>query len=442
MKKILFLLSIIYFIFCWNIRRSITAEAISIESYELYCEDRAFDSNDFICLDAGFYLISSTNQIMSEQYFKGDIKYYEIQQDPATLSVENILNMMKISSENQSQYSTIFQNLLNEFKNISQPFRYKGYILQVNSQAVFYPKEDISEVYAVWAKTKKEYQNIQLAGHKTHIINVSQPKSLEDIQKKYSVTDNAEIIEPLSFYSNYTLDNLHVGTYFILVTAIDSAQNQTSAVDIISVVDFDCPIITLSQEEIIIDVGSSYDIKDAESYFNIEDNYTPTSKIRKQWDYPQNFSTNQIGQYRLGLTAFDSSNNESEKKEIILHVKDRIPPTIKIKNNMDRIITNKELTNNEILSFLEVEDNYDTTISVDDIEIIENTCSGKAGQIYNIKVKVQDQSGNPTIIDIPYDYRDTIAPIIYVTDVLYLDPTKEYTPKEILALLEEAGIKL
>ncbi len=442
MKKLLLLSSLVCFIFCLPFK-NMKADAIPILSYDIFCEDYNLQNEDFMQFDAGFYIIASLDDYIVQNVFYGDLEAYAFDQNLSSLTAEKIVNLFVNSQKDKEQYKNIFQNLLLEFQKFPYSFSYGGYVIAVYSQAVLYSHEPIYELYGTCAKSKLDQSEANIAGKGTHVVNISSPTSLETIQKKYSATDNADgTIDTLSFISNYSLNNLKLGTYFILVTAIDSSKNKICAVDKILVEDFDAPIIVLSRSEIIIEVNTPYSLTSAEEYFSVTDNCTIDSKITKTWHYPKNFSTSQLGEYRLGLTAIDERNNTSAKKELVIQVIDSIAPTIKIKNNMDRIISDKELTKAEILSYLEVEDNYDTSLTTDDIEILENTCTGQAGKIYNIQVKLQDSSGNCTILDIPYDYRDTKAPIIFVVDVLYLDSTKNYTPSEILAMLKEAGIEL
>lgn len=158
--------------------------------------------------------------------------------------------------------------------------------------------------------------------------------------------------------------------------------------------------LTTTQDIIYVEAGTVLTTEMIiEEYFQIESSLPATLNIITD-TYQSN--SNQLGSFILVCQAKNSKNELSTKKRIIIQVHDTSSPQISLKKGGDTIVSAYCLTDEEIKDLFNISDQYDQTLTTNDIEILKNTCDGTYNKRFIIELKLSDSSGNTTIQSFNY----------------------------------------
>lgn len=441
MKKILFSLVAAFLI----IGASQNKTPIKSEANTSYhtMTDMTLDINYSKVLNAGYYLLVNENVTFTSDMFLGDVESYNDYMNIADV-IESYVEEIYIETEYWSpihemisefdDYHSITENNASWITNIS--------MLRVDSFAVFDPNptKEIKHFEMFYVPTTPVSTDAKIAGGKTHLVNIDTPTSLDEIKSRYTASDSVDgdITENLQFKSDYSLDNLAPRSYYILSYVTDSAGHTAYAADIILVKDVTNPTTTLSQTEIVIEVGTVYTIEDAKRLFSFSDNFSTGEKLKTYiLDFYKD-SYNKVGEYTVEARCQDEAGNYSEYVRLIIKVVDTEAPDIYLINNSNKLVANHQLTPEEIKNHFRIEDNY-YNIPSTSIEIVSNSCNGTEGVDFNLTVAVTDGSGNRCEKTFLYYLSDTQAPVINVSNTIYIQEGTTLTNAQFLELLKEVG---
>jgi len=134
----------------------------------------------------------------------------------------------------------------------------------------------------------------------------------------------------------------------------------------------------------------------------------------------------------------DEAGNYSEYVRLTINIVDTQAPDVFLTTNSNRLVADHELTIDEIKQSFRVEDNY-YTIPNTEIEIISNPCDGTEGFDFNLVIAVEDPDGNRCEKTFLYYLSDTHAPIINVSNTIYIQEGTTLTNAQFLELLKEVG---
>lgn len=437
MKKIIYIsltiLTIFHFLNEKNLKVNAETSYHFIENIDIekdYCQ----------ILSAGYYIFinyenSLKNTIIGDANFETDII-------PLSIQFTDYLEV-------DQSYKTNVEAMMNEVYtyfdvDLESGNNHEHYILivEVKSYAVFITSTNLYHLEAFYVPTTTPNTDTTIAGSKTHIINIDNPLSIDEIKSRYTATDevDGDITSSIIFTSNYTTENIKPINYYIFLSVSDKAGNTTFAADLIMVKDLTDPVTTIDNNEISIEVGTIFTSSDAMNLFTHSDNFSPSENLDvffRRDDYKSNYST--VGDYYVEVFCYDEGGNSSVPVGLTIHIVDTQKPTLYLLDNTNRIETYEVLTDEQIKDLLVISDNY---YSIDEltVEIIENTCDGSQGKDFTIKIKVTDPSNNSCIKEFFYFIYDTEKPIINVSNAIYIEYGTNLTNEQILDILKEVGL--
>ena len=314
--------------------------------------------------------------------------------------------------------------------------------VKVNTFAVFDPNptEEMCHLEVFYAESIPVSTDTTIAGGKTHLINVENPLTLDELKARYTATDkvDGDISEKLQFTTDYDPENIAPRNYYILASVTDNAGHTAYAADIILVKDVTNPTTTLTQSQVIIEVGTVYTLEDVKQLFTFSDNF---SKGEKLHTYILDFykdAYNKVGEYTVQGRCQDEAGNYSDYVTLKIKIVDTQAPDIFLNNNSNKLIATHQLTDDEIKNHFRVEDNY-YTMSNTEIEVVSNSCNGDEGVDFELVVAVTDPSGNRCEKTFLYYLADTQAPIINVSNTIYIEEGTLLTNAQFIELLKEVG---
>ncbi len=161
-----------------------------------------------------------------------------------------------------------------------------------------------------------------------HIINFDHPLSFKEIKDRYSCYDkiDGDITHRIKYYSEYETDyikgSLRVKDYPLEISISNSRGYTTTRIDIISVRDFAAPTLEVLKQEIDIDISTQDIEKELLTCFAIKDNYDVS--LRLEWTGLEALEQPEEKEYSVSLIVYDSSENASSLKTILVHVKKSI----------------------------------------------------------------------------------------------------------------------
>ena len=208
--------------------------------------------------------------------------------------------------------------------------------------------------------TTKDEEPPSIYGYQEkYITNINNPIDLSLLISYFSAYDNFDgnISNKIEIkYEEYTQNLNKTGTYPIILSVQDAAQNLTSITFYIQIIDTTPPILEgnnyftsylslpLTIEEIQTEL-TAYDNADnnlTSQIFVCLDNYTKNKKS--------------IGIYNIFFCVYDNSNNLSNEFEVKIEIKDDIPPILEGLNYFISKLSSP-LTINEIMYSLAATDN-------------------------------------------------------------------------------------
>lgn len=183
------------------------------------------------------------------------------------------------------------------------------------------------------------------------------------------------------------IDYSKLGEYEVTLESHEKYAINTKKKVKVYVVDDEKPIITLKDNDIVIDYKEKY----TEPGYTAKDNYD--GDITDKVIIENNIDNTKLGNYEVKYKVKDSSNNETIIKRKV-SVKDKTKPVIKLNRNINSyVILNKDINLKDFTAI----DNYDGDIT-DKVTTIGNVNTKKVG-LYKVTYKVSDSSNNETILE-------------------------------------------
>ncbi|AIO18940.1 hypothetical protein KQ51_01061 [Candidatus Izimaplasma bacterium HR1] len=257
-----------------------------------------------------------------------------------------------------------------------------------------------------------------ITGNDVVDISVETTKTLEQIiNENYVVTDGHDSnLEINIIVDNYTANKDQLGLYTVSLQTEDFSSNETIKSISINVIDNISPEL-VSSSNIVVLHSNPKTITEIIDALIFTDNYDLSSSLSKEV-LADNFSAANMapGDYFINLLVSDSSGNNIVV-DINIEITDDIYPTITGPVAYSYSYTNPHSLN-DILSLLQVNDNYDI-LTNEDITITSDTFSNRTSEVgvYYINIEVEDASFNKTTHQIEVTIMDDQAPIIYVDNV-------------------------
>lgn len=282
-------------------------------------------------------------------------------------------------------------------------------------------KVDTSKVgeYRVIVTLKDKSKNESLYPLVFRVKDITAPNitQLEDIvvnnflkpnyKDFFKVTDNFDKEIEVT-YEDENIDYEKIGTYELIVSAIDNSGNNSRFRTTIHVVDDEAPTIVLTSKEVFVSYDDEIDLY---SYIeSINDNYQENLSF-EDVKIDSNLIKGVVGRYVIDYTLMDLSKNITTERLIIV-LNDYIAPIINVKHI--------ELKKNDVFDYTiyaTATDNYDGDIT-DQIRFNPNYIPTNIPGTYEAIYYVHDSSGNYTeqrILVFVLDEVETTNYVIYVT---------------------------
>lgn len=183
------------------------------------------------------------------------------------------------------------------------------------------------------------------------------------------------------------IDYSKLGEYEVTLESHEKYAINTKKKVKVHVVDEEKPVITLKDNDIVIDYKEDY----MEPGYTANDNYD--GDITDKVIIENNIDNTKLGDYEVTYKVKDSSNNETIIKRKV-SVKDKTKPVIKLNRNVNSyVILNKDINLKDFTAI----DNYDGDIT-DKVTTIGSVNTKKVG-LYKVTYKVSDSSNNETVLE-------------------------------------------
>ncbi len=206
----------------------------------------------------------------------------------------------------------------------------------------------------------------------------------EDITEYVTATDNVDGDVTAFIETDVDLDTSKLGTQMIEVSVSDNSGNTTTETYEFTITDTEAPTITMSDDTITVDYGSSFDYSD---YVTIKDNYDKEVDVNVEGSIDTKSEETQT----LTITATDSSANTSTAT-LTVDVEDLTAPTITLSKSKVSIYTGDSFSASNYLS--SATDNKDGDLT-DEVKISSNVKTSTKGT-YTVTYSVSDVAGNST----------------------------------------------
>jgi len=263
------------------------------------------------------------------------------------------------------------------------------------------------------------------------------PKTGEEVlaDAGVTVTDNSgETIDPQIDISGVDWNTL--GTYNATITATDSAGNTTTETITINVIDNTPPRITMSTREQTVEVGEPKTAEEVLADSNVRVTDDSGETIEPQIDI-SGVNWNMVGDYNVPVTATDSSGNTTTDN-IIIHVTDSSPPSIRTTKNEETYEIHTRKTPEEVMADLGtriVDNSGETIIPRMDLSNVDFDRLGD----YRAEISATDSSGNTSSRQMTIHIVDTTPPEITGDDAKEYELGTNVTPQRIL---QDANIQV
>ncbi|MBR4495873.1 MAG: hypothetical protein IKP12_01900 [Acholeplasmatales bacterium] len=258
-----------------------------------------------------------------------------------------------------------------------------------------------------------------IKGQATYFFNVDTAKDFNYIKSTITAYDETEgdITNKLVFTNpdNYSLENLHTGSYSFTATVSDEAGHTASQNFNIVVKDVTEPNITASNKE--QSYATCLSANEIKSLFTYSDNYNNISDLTFEIvsdDYTSKFD--KVGSHNVTARVTDKSGNYKEATATITVV-DNIAPVIACSNSYEISTTSsKNLTLDKLVSALGIVANDviegSVSVSLQDLDNYSNNL-GKVGD-YKIRAVASDSKGNTATTEFVLNVIDEDYPVIKV----------------------------
>lgn len=151
-------------------------------------------------------------------------------------------------------------------------------------------------------------------------VGIKKYITIDEIISNLIIKDNSNVAPELDIEDNYTGNKNRVGSYKVIVNAIDGAYNKSSVTITINVSDDLEPVVV--GENVTAYMSENKTIDDFK-IFTISDNVSSIENINVS--YETNFNPLKKGEYYITCTAIDEMNNVSSYKIVISYFDDIAP---------------------------------------------------------------------------------------------------------------------
>ncbi len=250
-------------------------------------------------------------------------------------------------------------------------------------------------------------------------INIDENLTIgEIIAANYTATDGYYgALTVTAKTDNYTVNKDTVGSYSVVLQAIDGSNNVINENVWIHVKDYTAPVyngsnsidVNMSNPQNITEIINSLDFVD--NYYQKED--IIVTLIRDEYSA----NSNDIGTYDIELTVEDPDGNAA--LEIInINIIDDITPVITGPQSYSFSYTDPHSLN-QLISLFDLSDNYDT-LTTDNLVILSDSYSSRTTEtgLFIIVFELEDLSGNKVEHTMNVTIVDDVAPIIYIDNYL------------------------
>ena len=220
-----------------------------------------------------------------------------------------------------------------------------------------------------------------------------------------TATDNSG--EAVSVTANGSVNTNAVGTYNITYTAVDSHNNSTTETRTVHVTDQTAPVITVSNPDITIEVGSTFTQNDAlagvSALDDVDGSVSVTANISAVY-------TAAVGTHSVIYTAIDSAGNTATATATV-HVVDTTAPVITLNGHSPDTV---EVDQNApyVDPGVEVTDNSGETIAA----VVSGSVNAAVIGTYTLTYTATDSSGNESNVTRTVEVVDTTPPVITLND--------------------------
>jgi len=220
-----------------------------------------------------------------------------------------------------------------------------------------------------------------------------------------SYSDACSGLQSTSVINN--LDSSVLGMYEIIYTALDNAGNADTVIRMIEVVDRIAPVISLiGKDTILVPVNTSFSDPGA----TVTDNYYNNVAV----NVSGMVNTNVLGDYVLTYTAIDPSGNAAAAVERVVMVADTTAPEFGVASIDDVVLdVNTRLQDPAPVVFDNYYDRGQLTVTRSG-SFYDSFSNGTATALgsYTVEYKVEDPSGNSSMLSYNVEVVDRIDPEI------------------------------
>ena len=224
--------------------------------------------------------------------------------------------------------------------------------------------------------------------------------------------------------SNYTVGA--VGIYNIVLSAVDSYGQESTATLVIHVVDRTAPVIQL-KSSVNIPYSSQFTEEDMKSHIAVKDNVNADTDLVYTWALPTGFTwgasfgAKGVGTHDFGLTVTDASGNKSSAT-IRVNVLDNIPPVISRKDGAATTTAivygyskSRTLTLATLLNLFKGKDDVDGDNLA--VYLKSGEFDSSIGS-HSIVIACKDSAGNEATMTLNYIIQADIPPVFILSDAI------------------------
>lgn len=364
-----------------------------------------------------------------------------IEIDFGTINKTNIIGLTIVISNN-NQVSDVID------AQISVPFT----ILNINfyENEIEFDFDDSVEIYfgvvnqgtTIYFKDIISLDNARpaISGQENFVTSVDDARPVSFFQSYLVAIDETDgnITDRITIKEdNYTTNKSVLGTYKVVFSVKDNAQNESTLDVYITVADVTKPVITGNTSKAQISYTQTWNITNFKSTLSVTDNYATltNSNITVKTD---NYTVNKtnLGTYDVVYSVVDPSGNEGTFTKQVEVIDDIAPvfsgPTVLTKPNTSI------LTVNEIKAQLTATDAKEGNKTAQ-ITVFEDNYTGNGNRVgnYTITFQVSDSKGNRATHVVTVSVQDNLPPVWYIQDGVSFKivPPATLTRQQIINLL-------
>lgn len=331
-----------FIIYCYRTTIRIAFKGPKFENIDI-----KINSNEFKAYNNLVYITKLSNPY--------DIDIYDMCSHALAVEFENYDVLPPVFETNENVYTEIGSAISIEdiVKGIKITDEFCGDLTgKANLVATNYNPNQIGTYYADLSITD-DFDNTATFRLNIHVVDFKAPTitgvleynvgikkyiTIDEIISNLTIKDNSNVDPELEIIDNYTKNKNIVGTYDVIVNAIDGAFNKSSVTITINVSDDLEPVIT--GENITAYMSENKTIEDFK-VFTISDNVSSIENI--QVSYQTNFNPLKKGEYYIICSAVDENNNTNSCKIIISYFDDIAPEFVTTSKIIKSYLSTEEL---------------------------------------------------------------------------------------------------